>query len=188
MESPKLTSLVARFTVTAVAIVVLVLHLFWNRAKLDNQGVVLVVIALLPWLASIISRAELPGGWKLEFQAVKTEQQRQAQEINALKFLVANFLTEPEYRHLEGLASDKPYWARRDATTAYFEMEMRRLRALGFIQGFPERGVRSLLKAMDDARGKEINVKEHFEITARGRDYLHLRTEMLAAVSGSAEN
>ena len=100
MESPKLTSLVARFTVTAVAIVVLVLHLFWNRAKLDNQGVVLVVIALLPWLASIISRAELPGGWKLEFQAVKTEQQRQAQDINALKFLVANFLTEPEYRHL----------------------------------------------------------------------------------------
>jgi hypothetical protein len=101
--------------------------------------------------------------------------------------LVANFLTEPEYRHLEGLASDKPYWAHRDTTTAYFEMEMRRLRSLGFIQGFPDRGVRTLLKAMDDAQGEEIDVKEHFEITARGRDYLHLRTEMLAAVPSPAE-
>jgi hypothetical protein len=130
----------------------------------------------------------LPGGWKLEFQAVKTEQQRQAQEIDALKFLVANFLTEPECKHLEGLASDKPYWARRDATTAYFEMEIRRLRALGFIQGFPDHGVHSLLRAMAGVGGKEINVKEHFEITARGRDYLRLRTEMLAAMPGPAEN
>jgi hypothetical protein len=188
MESPKLTSLVAKFTVTVVAILMLVLHLFSDRTKLDTPGLVLVFIALLPWLASIISRAELPGGWKLEFQAVKTEQQRQAQEIDALKFLVANFLTEPECRHLEGLASDKPYWARRDATTTYFEMEIRRLRALGFIQGFPDHGVRSLLRAMADVGGKEINVKEHFEITARGRDYLRLRTEMLAAMPGPAEN
>src|SRR5229473_1568572 len=132
MESPKLTGLVAKFTVTVVALLVLVLHLFSDRTKLDTAGLVLVFIALLPWMASTISRAELPGGWKLEFQAVKTEQQRQAQEIDALKFLVANFLTEPECRHLEGLASDKPYWAHRDTTTAYFEMEMRRLRSLGF--------------------------------------------------------
>jgi hypothetical protein len=161
------------------------LHLVSDKTKLDTAGLVLVFIALLPWLASVISRAELPGGWKLEFQAVKTEQQRQAQEIDALKFLVANFLTEPECRHLEGLASDQPYCARRDGTTTYFEMEMRRLRALGFIQGLPDHGVRSLLRAMTDAGGKEINVKEHFEITARGRDYLRLRTEMLAVLPGS---
>jgi hypothetical protein len=57
---------------------------------------------------------------------------------------------------------------------------------LGFIQGVPDHGVGSLLRAMVEVGGKEINVKEHFEITARGRDYLRLRTEMLAAVSGSA--
>jgi hypothetical protein len=185
MESPKLTSFVAKFTVTVVAFLALLLHLASDKTKLDTAGLVLVFIALLPWLASVISRAELPGGWKLEFQAVKTEQQRQAQEIDALKFLVANFLTEPECRHLEGLASDQPYRARHDGTTTYFEMEMRRLRALGFIQGLPDHGVRSLLRAMTDAGGKEINVKEHFEITARGRDYLRLRAEMLAVIPGS---
>jgi hypothetical protein len=66
MESPKV---VAKFIVTAVPLLVLVLHLS-GRTKLDGPSVVLVFIALLPWLASIISRAELPGGWKLEFQAV----------------------------------------------------------------------------------------------------------------------
>jgi hypothetical protein len=130
----------------------------------------------------------LPGGWKLEFQAVKSEQNRQAREIDALKFLVANFLTEAECRHLQGLVSEKPYHARRDGTTVYFEMELRRLRALGFIQGHPERGVRSLLKAINDAGGKEVDVKEHFEITPRGRDYLRLRGEILGVIPVAIEN
>ena len=182
MESRQRTSPVAKFTVTVVALLALLLHLLFERTKLDTTGLLLLFIALLPWLASIISRAELPGGWRLEFQAVKTEQQRQAQEIDALKFLVANFLTEPECRHLVGLAADKPYTARRDGTTVYFELEMRRLRALGCIQGLPDRGFRSLLRALTEAGGKEVNVKDHFEITARGRDYLRLRAEMLATI------
>jgi hypothetical protein len=172
----------------AVALLALLFHLLFERAKLDTVGLVLLFLALVPWLASLISRAELPGGWKLEFQAVQTEQQRQAQKIDALKFLVANFLTEPECKHLAGLASDKPYGARREGTTTYFEMEMRRLRALGFIQGLPDRGIRSLLGAMTDAGGQETNLKDHFEMTARGRDYLRLRAEMLATVPGPGES
>jgi hypothetical protein len=174
--------LVAKAAVSGVALLALFLHLLSERTRLDTTGLVLLFLALLPWLAAVISRAELPGGWKLEFQAVKTEQRRQAQEIDALKFLVSNFLTQAEYRHLEGLASDRPYHARRDGTTSYFEMELRRLRALGFIQGRPDHGVRSLLRAISEAGGKEVDVKDHFEITARGSDYLRLREEMLAAV------
>ena len=60
MESPKLTSLVAKVTVTAIALLALLLHLASERTKLDTSGVVLVFIALLPWLASVISRADLP--------------------------------------------------------------------------------------------------------------------------------
>jgi hypothetical protein len=185
MESLKSSTLVAKAAITAVALLALFLHMFSEKARLDTTGLVLLFLALLPWLASVISRAELPGGWKLEFQAVKMEQRRQAHEIDALKFLVSNFLTEPECRHLEGLASDKPYRARRDGTTPYFELEMRRLRALGFVQGRPDHGVRSLLRAITEAGGQEVDVKDHFEITARGRDYLRLRTEMLAAVPGA---
>jgi hypothetical protein len=185
MESLKSSTLAAKAAVSGVAFLALALHLLSERTRLDTTGLVLVFLALLPWLASVISRAELPGGWKLEFQAVKTEQRRQAQEIDALKFLVSNFLMESECRHLEGLTSDKPYYVRRDGTTSYFEMEMRRLRALGFIQGRPDRGVRSLLKEIAESRGKAVDVKDHFEITARGRDYLRLRAEMLVAVPGS---
>jgi hypothetical protein len=189
MESLKSSTLIAKAAVTGVALLALFLHLLSEKTHLDTTGLVLLFLAVLPWLATVIARAELPGGWKLEFQAVKTEQRRQAQEIDALKFLVSNFLTEPECRHLEGLASDKPYRARRDGTTSYFEMEMRRLRALGFVQGRPDHGVRSLLNAITDAGDKGVEVKDHFEITARGRDYLRLRAEMLAAVPGpGAEN
>ena len=188
MEKPRLSGPVTKFAVTGVALAALLLHLASERTKLDTVGFALLFIALVPWLASIISRAELPGGWKIEFQAVKIEQKRQAQEIEALKFLVAHFLTEPECRHLEGLAAAVPYRARRDGTTSYFEIELRRLRALGFIQGHPDRGVRSLLNAIADAGGNEINVNDHFEITARGRDYLRLRRELLAAAPASASS
>jgi len=102
----------------------------------------------------------------------------------SLKFLVSNFLTEPECRHLEGLASGKSYPARHDGTTSFFEIEMRRLRALGFIQGRPDHGVRSLLKALQEANGREVDVKAFFEITARGRDYLRLRAQGVAPAAG----
>jgi hypothetical protein len=187
MESLKSSTLVAKLAVTGVALLALVLHLVWEKTRLDTTGLVLVLLALLPWLASVLSRAELPGGWKLEFQTVKSEQLRQAREINALKFLVSNFLTEPEYKHLEGLASDNPFRVHRDGNTSHFEMEMRRLRALGFIQGRPGHGVRSLIGAINQGEGQGVDVKDHFEITARGRDYLHLRAEMLSAVPGPAD-
>jgi len=61
---------------------------------------------------------------------------------------------------------------------------MRRLRALGFIQGRPDHGVRSLLKALQEANGREVDVKAFFEITARGRDYLRLRAQGVAPAAG----
>jgi len=187
MDPLKSSALVGKIAVTGVALVALSLHLS-EKAPLDTPGLILVFIAVLPWLGSILSRAEMPGGWKIEFQAVKVEQRRQAQEIDILKFLLSNFLTEHECRHVAGLGSDTPYYAHRDGTTAYFEMEMRRLRALGFIQSRPDHGIRSLLKALSDAGGREINVKDHFEITVRGRDYLRLRAEMLAVIPRTGDN
>jgi hypothetical protein len=42
---------------------------------------------------------------------------------------------------------------------------------------------------MADAGGNEVDASDHFEITARGRDYLRLRAEMLhgAANSGNVD-
>jgi hypothetical protein len=170
--------------VTAIAIAALGMHLS-GRAKLDTTALALIGMAILPWLTSILTRAELPGGLKFEFQQVKAEQWRQAQEIDAIKFLLAHFVTEHECRHLEGLAQDNPYFAKFGPTTNYFEMEMRRLKALGFITGLRGRGLRSLFRAIREANGGEVNVREHFEVAPRGKDYLQLRHEMLAEQPGA---
>lgn len=179
-------ALTAKLIVSAVAGIALLAHLVSDRTRLDTTALTLIGLAVLPWLASVLTRAELPGGLKVEFQAVKTEQRRQAQEIDAIKFLLAYFLTEHECRHLEGLASETPYPARRSSTTSFFEAEMRRLKSLGFIAGRPGCGIRSLFGAIADAAGKEVNVRDHFEITPRGQDYLRLRREMLNPLGAGA--
>jgi hypothetical protein len=63
---------------------------------------------------------------------------------------------------------------------------MRRLKSLGFIAGRPGCGIRSLFGAIADAAGKEVNVRDHFEITPRGQDYLRLRREMLNPLGAGA--
>ncbi|AWM35679.1 hypothetical protein GobsT_66380 [Gemmata obscuriglobus] len=179
-------TLTAKLAVSAVAGTAFLVHMASERTRLDTTGLALIGLAILPWLASVLTRAELPGGLKVEFQAVKTEQRRQAQEIDAIKFLLAYFLTEHECRHLEGLAANKSYPARRNSTTSFFEAEMRRLKSLGFVVGRPGCGIRSLFGAIVEAAGKEVNVRDHFEITPRGQDYLRLRREMLTPLGGGA--
>lgn len=85
-----------------------------------------------------------------------------------MKFLGSHLVTDDEYKHLTRLASDTPFPFKKDETTRFFEQELRRLRALGFIAGHLGKGVRSMLKTGGD-------VKDHFRITDQGRVYLTLR-------------
>jgi hypothetical protein len=136
-------------------------------------------VAALPWLASILQSAELPGGWKVEFKRLESTQQSQQAEINTLKFLVSHFVTGTELKHLRQFAAAAPFLYERNETTPFFTQELRRLRSLGLIEGLPERGIRSLEK---QARG---DVKDHFRMTERGREYLALleQSETLEEVS-----
>lgn len=142
--------------------------------KLDNISLTLLGIALIPWLATLLIRAELPGGLKLEFQQIQAEQARQAREVDVIKFLIGNFLTAPEQDHLEKISTKEPFLVKANRTSYFFANELRKLRALGFIRQIGEEGVRSLLK--ED--GKERNVCSFFEITERGREYLQLRIDV----------
>jgi hypothetical protein len=163
----------SKVLVSAVALGAALLHIA-TPYKLDNIVLILLSIALLPWLAAVLRRAELPGGLKFEFQEIKAEQARQARELDAIKFLIGNFLTAPEQDHLEKIASKTPFLVRANKTSSFFATELRKLRSLGFIKQIGEEGVRNLLK--ED--GKERNVCDFFEITSRGREYIQLRTEM----------
>jgi hypothetical protein len=130
----------------------------------------LLAIAALPWLASLLQSAELPGGWKLEFRKLESEQQKQRADLEVLRFLVSGFVTDAELIHLRKLASHVAFPFVRGPETAYFLNELRRLRSLGLIENAPGRGVRVLEREGGD-------VGTHFTVTPRGQEYLRLRAE-----------
>src|SRR5262245_4961112 len=134
------------------------------------HGALLLVIGILPWLAELLDTLELPGGWKLNFRDIKREQVEQRQQLEQLRLAVRLLLTEHEVRHLKELASNNPIpLDRRAGTNKNYEMELRRLRALGLIEG----SVGDYFRAGDDAH-------KHLKITEEGVKYLQARTEQEA--------
>lgn len=154
-----------------------------TKFKLDSIGLSLIGISALPWIASYLRSAELPGGLKVQFQEIKAEQARQAREVDAIKFLVSNFLTVAEQDHLKKIAvSTTPFMVKADHTSSFFASELRKLRALGFIRQITDEGVRTLLR--DD--GQTRNVCDFFNVTERGREFLQLHSEL--AIKGGGDN
>jgi hypothetical protein len=93
--------------VSAVALVIL--H---HWLKFDTIALGLLSIAVLPWLSSFLTSAELPGGWKFEFDKVKEEQKKQKDDIDRLKFLIEGFVSDAELMHLRRLDSHEPFLVR----------------------------------------------------------------------------
>jgi hypothetical protein len=107
----------------------------------------------------------VPSKTDAQVRALQRAQDEQREEIDALKFLVRNFVTEFELVHLRKLASGSPFPFSPSAT---FENELRRLLAMGLIRRRPGHGIRGMFAACDD-------VRNHLEITEEGRRYLDLR-------------
>jgi hypothetical protein len=68
-----------RQIITLGALLIALVHLLRPTIAIDGITLVLLVIALIPWLAPIFKSLEFPGGWKVEFQdlqraAVRAEQ------------------------------------------------------------------------------------------------------------------
>lgn len=49
----------------------IVVRLVFPALKIDAVSLGLFVLGVLPWLAPLIKSAELPGGWKIQFQDIK---------------------------------------------------------------------------------------------------------------------
>jgi hypothetical protein len=160
----------ARIIVSGVAIALIVARCLGVDA-VDNTVLLLLVIALIPWLHLFLTRAEMPGGWRLEFRELRRQQEMQSREIEELRFLIETVVTLEELQILQRLNSDQPYLVQVDASSPFFAGELARLRALGLIQGHPGRGRRTLL--VNDGQKREV--KEHFFITDKGKEYLRFR-------------
>jgi hypothetical protein len=59
--------------ITAVALVIVVIHLAFPDLAIDGVTVVLLLFAVAPWLSPIFKSIEFPGGLKFEFQELKRD-------------------------------------------------------------------------------------------------------------------
>ena len=172
-----------RMGISFCALTLLILHkLYPDLLPTDKIAIGLLVVAALPWIFTVISEAEF-GGWKVKFREVEKEQQRQADEIEWIKFLMRNFLTQYELDHLKKLASLEPFWFDfNSGTKSYFDRELRRLLELNLIEREPNMGIRGLLydrQGIQKISNKDVkDVKKYLRITKEGSDYLKMRDEM----------
>jgi hypothetical protein len=155
---------VAGLAVSAVAAGLLIFDLV-DRGHVDGWTIALLAFAALPWFWEVIETVSFPGGG-IRFRQLVDAQERQADEIRALQFLIAHLLTRDERAHLEKLATHAPFPITHDAPEPFFT-EMHHLRALGFVRGLPDKGIGSM-------RAERGDVRNHFEITDVGREYLRL--------------
>jgi len=113
---------------TVLFIALLAAHTTWPKIPSDSLAVVLFVLAVLPWLDSLVKSAELPGGWKIEFRELKAEVARQQEIINDL---VKYSMSASIFHHLCGIALLKTYtYVDNDANQREFYF----LRDNGFIK------------------------------------------------------
>src|SRR5690348_8036711 len=92
---------------TSLALVLLAIRTRWPTIlSSDTVTLALLVLAVLPWLDSLIKTAELPGGWKIEFRELKIEVARQQEVINTL---VRYSMSASIFHHLCGLALLRNY-------------------------------------------------------------------------------
>lgn len=165
---------IVRVATSVGALALLLLHLIRPDVRIDSITLGLAVLAVLPWLAVLIESADFPGGWKVKFRELQTEQKAQALDLETLKFLLANFVTDHEVSHLRKLADGEPFGHRKGATSWFLERELRRLRELGFIAEQPGKGIDTLFHAAENS-ADGTRVDEHFRLTERGRQYLSMR-------------
>lgn len=75
---------VIKWVITAIAISVAIVHLIFPSLSIDGITVTLLAIAVIPWLEPLFKSIELPGGLKMEFQAVK-EVEKEARKAGLIK-------------------------------------------------------------------------------------------------------
>jgi hypothetical protein len=73
---------------TAGAVVLVVVHLIWPHVRIDSVTLVLLAVALLPWLGPLFKSVELPGGWRFEFQEVKAKVETLADRVEKVESAV----------------------------------------------------------------------------------------------------
>ena len=60
-----------RSWVTLGALAIALAHIVFPKLAIDAVALVLIVVAVVPWLAPLFKSVQIPGGWKVEFQELQ---------------------------------------------------------------------------------------------------------------------
>jgi Domain of unknown function (DUF4145) len=60
-----------RLFITVLALLLALAHIIFPSITIDFVTIVLLLVAVLPWIAPIVKSVELPGGFKIQLQDVK---------------------------------------------------------------------------------------------------------------------
>ena len=168
-----------RLVVSVAALVLIVVKLVHPGAHVDAVVLGLLALAAIPWLSDVIQSAKF-GGFSIDFKVDRLErrqdrqrllQEKQGKEIRQLRFLVSNFANPAEVAHLTKLADGESFPVIKDGSFSYFKQELHRLRGLGLIEGQRNKGLRSM-----ETEGGDV--KDHFKISDKGKEFLRLLAEV----------
>ena len=57
--------------ISGVAVILIAARLYWPTVKIDGIMIGLFLVALIPWLTSIVESFKLPGGWEVKLRDVR---------------------------------------------------------------------------------------------------------------------
>lgn len=176
----------------SVMMVVMFLFLFvlqvTDQIKIDTPAILLLVLTLICGLIFFGFIKSIK--WKdfefnfvgklkerqkeLEKQQRELEKHQEIQEklIDLTKFLLSGFIGDWELKHLERLNHPTEIFNYEPGET--FEDELRHLLSLKFIKRCREKGFRSM---REDSDSNNNDLKKHFFITDKGKEYLKRRVE-----------
>jgi hypothetical protein len=166
--------------VSVGAIALLCAHLalrYFGHEGLDSIAVGLAAMATLPWIAKLLNSFKF-AGFEVEFRKVEAKIAIQQGDIQRLKFLFVNFLTEWEQETMLGLAGNGSYTIDFATVSSDMQGELRRLRALNLIEHNPTNKVP--IRVLFENK-KKRNLCELFHLTPNGKDFLKMMNESKAS-------
>lgn len=167
--------LIPSILLSVVAAILLVLHLVRPDIKVDAWTVTLFVVGFLPWLRTVFESIGFPGGANIKFRELEARQERQAEEIQALQFLLARYITDDEKQFLRSLVAGDPLPVPKIDLPYAEYWELLRIGILAYKPNLDE----------IERHAVDLDFKDVMEVTDLGRRYLEL-LESLPADSANS--
>lgn len=94
--------------ITVGALGLMALHLLSDESPVDTVAIGLFALAIAPWLAPLLSKLELPGGWKFEFKELRREVAEGIQEgARKVESLESRMRSMEQFAFSGALSSDQ---------------------------------------------------------------------------------